>query len=49
MLTLSLACDHRAVDGACAARFLEALGRHLSIFENSNGDFLGESGISRSE
>lgn len=29
MMTMTLACDHRAVDGAYAARFLESIKEHL--------------------
>ena len=33
MITLTLACDHRAVDGDYAARFLKTLKRNLEHFE----------------
>jgi pyruvate/2-oxoglutarate dehydrogenase complex dihydrolipoamide acyltransferase (E2) component len=29
MLTLNLSCDHRAVDGARAARFLDTLAKSI--------------------
>jgi pyruvate dehydrogenase E2 component (dihydrolipoamide acetyltransferase) len=31
MMTATLACDHRAVDGTDAARFLEAIKHHLEV------------------
>ena len=33
MMSLTLACDHRAVDGAYAARFLQALQRRLETLD----------------
>ncbi|HLQ64096.1 MAG TPA: 2-oxo acid dehydrogenase subunit E2 [bacterium] len=33
MMTLTLACDHRVVDGARAAQFLETVARGLESLE----------------
>jgi len=35
MLTLTLSCDHRVVDGAGAARFLDTLARGIETAEDA--------------
>lgn len=39
MMTLTLSCDHRVVDGACAATFLNSIAEAVSEPESGSADY----------